>query len=240
MKLLLMVLLLYHNNGKTFKERRLYDFPFSPRYVLIHKFISEHLHGANKVSMHCYFGSTNGEKALVELYYDEWGRDTLIVRSGEIEKHTVYDTIQPKQVICSHHRGNLTWCDIEQLWNNKEHRYYTDQEFAYKYDKKGRVVLIYETSLSKENRAIKASNKPKFDRLFGPPPRVDSINFTYNMRGLLAKEKFKGSGGKNTEYCTATFRYNVKGQLVKLLYMGDVFRIRYFKHSPAYRPKPLL
>ncbi len=232
MKILLLFILITQNNGKTFKEHRIYDFPFSPRYVLMHKFISEHLCGANKVSMYCYFGSTNGEKALVEFYYDVWARDTLRVRNGEIENHTVYDTTPSKQVTCSHQRSNLTGCDIENLWNNKEHRYYSDQEFAYNYDKKGRVVLIYETAQSKDKRE-KARKKPFFDRLFGPPPRVDSISFTYNTRGLLVKEKFKGGN----EYCTATFRYNAKGQLIKLLYMGDVFRIRYFKNSPGYKSK---
>lgn len=161
------------------------DLPFESRYDLIQRLISEKLNGANKVTMYGCFGNTkgkpasaNGKNVLIVWYYDSNGRDTLYLYDGKLERHTIYDTVLQKKIVCNYNLGKRPRCDTGSISDTIKEHYFSNQEFACKYDSKGRITLIYETAQSIEKRKAQAGKKQWFDKILGPPPRIDSVCFT--------------------------------------------------------------
>jgi|ERR1043165_608770 hypothetical protein len=168
-----------------------------------------------------FITTVNKEQSRVEKWYDHLGRDTISFTNGKLDYKATY--------------VSDTSAAIETSFNNKGlpgGTYKRKTEYVmnelYDYDEKGRIKLVY-LALDTCRSCPDTVPTPKFGRLFGPQPTMDSIHFVYDSRGRITSEDFivKHEHKERNYHAFASFRYNRKGLLKEVMYGNIVWRIKY-------------
>jgi hypothetical protein len=130
--------------------------------------------------------------------------------------------------VCYDRSGKLRWTDTSDMVEKKrEQDFCRGTKMAYIYDKRNRLVLVYDTATYE--KPVEEKPKKFFDKLFSGTPYVDSIQFTYNNKSQLVKETFivGGKYSKDRYKETATFSYNAHGLLSRFAYGATKYTVSY-------------